>query len=155
LLALADRLTLAGCDATSFRGQVQQQHVGSFLANLSLADALRKREPAESIRYYQAALAIRPLSPTAHNNLAVALDEMGRSDEAMTHLREAVALAPDSAAPHYNLGLMLARSHPEEAARMLERALALNKMLLSASRALRELTESGQSTRAAGPQADP
>jgi Flp pilus assembly protein TadD len=87
---------------------VQQEHVDSFLANLMLADTLCATDPAEAVRYYQAALAIRPRSATAHNNLAVALEKLGRSQEALRELQAALALDNASQAIRRNLlGLKL------------------------------------------------
>src|SRR5690606_14761831 len=99
-----DRLESAGLDATAFRRRVEEQHVDNFLANLALADDLRTSEPAEAIRYYQAALAIRPQSATAHNNLAVALARLGRSEEAIAQFKLAVKFDPESAPSEFNLG---------------------------------------------------
>ena len=97
--ALGDRLAAAGLDASAFRYRVQQEHVDSFLANLMLADMLCATEPAEAVRYYQAVLAIRPRSATAHNNLAVALAKLGRSAEALRELKAAQTL--DRTSPRF------------------------------------------------------
>ena len=102
--ALGDRLAAAGLDATGFRARVQEAHVDSLLANLALAEAYRATRPEEAIRYDQAALAIRPASATAHNNLGVALANAGRSAEAIAHYKQSLSLDPMSAATHFNLG---------------------------------------------------
>jgi Flp pilus assembly protein TadD len=86
---------------------VQQEHADDFIANMSLADALRSRDASESIRYYQAALAIRPRAIPACNNLAVALAGLGRTEEAEIHFRDALEVDPRSARVRYNLGLLL------------------------------------------------
>lgn len=138
LRALGDRLQAAGIDPTQFRQRVQQDHVDSFLANLSLADALRATDPREAIRYYQAALAIRPESATAHNNLAFALAGLGRSTEAIDQFQQSIALDAISAAPQYNLGLELSKEHPDEAIVELRRALARKPALATIHRALGE-----------------
>ncbi len=139
LRALGDRLAAAGLDATAFRMQVQQQHVDSFLANLTLADALRPTDQAEAIRYYQAALAIRPGSATAHNNLAVALASLSRTDEARAHLKQSAELDANSAAPQFNLGAALAQDHPGAAIGHLQRAIERNPEFAAAHRLLGEL----------------
>ena len=60
---LGERLDAIGLDATAFMKQVQSAHPDSFYANLALADTLRRENAAEAIRYYQAALALRPPRP--------------------------------------------------------------------------------------------
>lgn len=122
LRALGDRLAAAGLDAMTFRSRIQLEHADSLLANLSLADALRPNGPAEAIRYYQAALAVRPQSATVHNNLAVALAKLGRSEEAIVHYEQSLKLDPNSAAAHYNLGIALSQKRPSESLRHLKRA---------------------------------
>jgi serine/threonine-protein kinase len=136
LRALGDRLAAAGLDDDAFRSRVQQEHVDSFLANLSLADALRATDPAEAIRYYQAALAIHPQSATAHNNLAVALVHLGRSDEAIVEYEQSLKFDPNSAATHFKLSLALAQDHPNEATQHRQRALELNASLATIHRTL-------------------
>lgn len=138
LRALGDRLAMADLDALSFRRRVQEEHVDNFLANLTLADVLSPTDPAEAVRYYQAALAIRPQSATAHNNLAVALAHLNRSAEAMAEYDRSIKLDP-SAAAHYNLGLELSKERPGEAIDHLQRAIGLNAQFAAAHRALSEL----------------
>ncbi|QDU26173.1 Serine/threonine-protein kinase PknB [Anatilimnocola aggregata] len=139
LRALGDRLSAASLDATAFRLRVQQQHVDDFLANLSLADAIRPTDPRESIRYYQAALAIRPASATVHNNLAVALTNLGRSEEARLQYEESLRLDPNSVASRVNLGLALAKERPQEAIQLLQQAIKLDGKLAPAHRVLGEI----------------
>ena len=107
LRAVGDRLTLAGLDSIAYFKQMQQKHTDSFIANFSVANALRLKDPVESVRFYQASLAIRPAAAPAANNLAVALTECGRADEAVDLFRHALKLDPESSRIHYNLGLAL------------------------------------------------
>jgi serine/threonine-protein kinase len=136
LRALGDRLTAAGLDVNEYRSRVQQAHVDSFLANLSLADALRAGDAGESIRYYQAALAIHPQSATAHNNLGVALSMLGRSKEAIAQYEHALKLDPKSAAILFNLGLERSKELPTESIQHLQRAIQLNPKLAPAHHTL-------------------
>jgi tetratricopeptide (TPR) repeat protein len=62
----------------------------------------------EAIRYYTAAVALRPENVMAHNNLGIALWQKGRLDEAIAECREAVRLKKDYAEAHCNLGSALA-----------------------------------------------
>lgn len=145
LRAIGDRLETAGLDATAFRRRVEEQHVDSFLANLALADDLRTTDPAEAIRYYQAALAIRPQSATAHNNLAVALAKLGRVDEAILQFEQAIRFDDESAASEFNLACELTERDPPRAIKHFERACTLNARLAVAHRALGKLLlEQGQ-----------
>jgi serine/threonine-protein kinase len=138
LRALGDRMSAAGLDATPFRHRVQQGHVDNFLANLSLGDALSNSDSAEAVRFYQAALAIRPHSATARNNLAVALSHLGRSEEAIDQFSESLALDPDSAAIQYNLGVELSKTSPLEAISHLQKATKLDSKLAAVHRTLGE-----------------
>jgi Tfp pilus assembly protein PilF len=126
LRVLGDRMTAAGLDAAPYFSQVQLERPASFLANLALANALRSESPAESMRYYQAALAIRPNSATAHNNLGVAFADLVRSDEAVAQYQRALLLDSKSAQIPHNLGLELFKTaKASEAIEYFERAIAL------------------------------
>lgn len=139
LRTLGDRLTIAGRDSIAFRKEVQQEHTDNFLANLTLADALRGSDPTESIRYYQAALAIRPQAAPARNNLALALAALGKNDEAISHYTQAIKLAPDSGIAHYNLGLTLvATGKPDDAIVHFQQAIKLTPKLALAHGTLGE-----------------
>jgi predicted O-linked N-acetylglucosamine transferase (SPINDLY family) len=52
-------------------------------------------------------LRLQPHAPELHNNLGVALTELGRLDEAGAAFRRALALDPKSAEAHNNLGTVL------------------------------------------------
>jgi tetratricopeptide (TPR) repeat protein/SAM-dependent methyltransferase len=47
--------------------------------------------------------------PDAHYNLAIALEALGRDDDALPHYRQAIALKPGYADAHMNLGNLLVR----------------------------------------------
>jgi tetratricopeptide (TPR) repeat protein len=90
--------------------RAQGRHPGDFWVNESLAEAFRSRKPPkleEAIRFFSVAVALRPQSPVAWTNLAHALDDAGRLDEAEVACKEAVRLKPDSASDHKNLGKVL------------------------------------------------
>lgn len=75
---------------------------------------------------YEDTLAKNPSSWMAHNNLAIALTEAGRVEEAIPHLQEALALRPNYAVAENNLGDDYTRlGRPREAIPHLERALQL------------------------------
>ena len=70
--------------------------------NLGLLYEKTGRVP-QAIAQYQLALEVKPAAD-AHTNLGNVLLATGRRQEAMTHLREAVRLAPDSSEAWNNLG---------------------------------------------------
>ncbi|HEY7424072.1 MAG TPA: tetratricopeptide repeat protein [Gemmataceae bacterium] len=86
--------------------QLQQRHPNDFWVNHELAFCLhRLRSPRleEAIRFYTAAIALRPQSPGAHNNLGNALYDNGRLDEAIAEYREALRINKDFAEVRCNL----------------------------------------------------
>jgi tetratricopeptide (TPR) repeat protein len=96
--------------AVTFLRQAQQRHPDDFWINFKLALCLMEMKPPqldEGIGFYRAAVALRPHSPVAHNNLGGALWEKGRLDEAIAEFQQAIRLKPDYAEAHNNLGLVL------------------------------------------------
>ena len=111
LLALATRAAATGADPIPFLKRVQGMHPGDFWANLALGDALRgKNAPAEAIRYYQAALAVRPGTGVVHYRLAVALWDLHRFEEAADQSRRAIASDPTASAGPARLAYCLESS---------------------------------------------
>jgi serine/threonine-protein kinase len=107
LLALAQKLSAAGENQIPFLQRIQQANLGDFWANLALAEALHdKMRYGESVRYYQAALAIRPQTAAVLNNLGLALVATKQSQEAARYLQLAVSLN-DLTDFHLNLALAL------------------------------------------------
>jgi tetratricopeptide (TPR) repeat protein len=90
--------------------KVRQRHPADFWVNTCMGRVLQGLEPPqleEAIRYYTAALVIRPQSPGAHCNLGSALAEKGRLDEAIAEFREALRLKKDYVSGHNRLGMLL------------------------------------------------
>jgi serine/threonine protein kinase/Flp pilus assembly protein TadD len=88
----------------------QRRYPGDFRLNEDLGFLLMDAKPPqlqEAIRFYTAALALRPQSPGAYVNLASAFSDQGRRDEAVTALRRAIELQSNYAMPYYNLGIIL------------------------------------------------
>jgi len=122
LVAIGERLQASGGDAIPFLERVQRENPGDFWANFTLADAYWQRDVyGEAIRYYQAALAVRPNAPVAQSNLGMALAAAGMQDDAIFHFRQAIALDPGFGHAHYSLGLSLKGEHqlPEALAQLL------------------------------------
>jgi len=80
-------------------------HLGA-LYHLGLL-AGRGGDHRRAVAFGRRAVAAAPDNPSVHNNLGVALMDLGRADEAADAFRAAIALAPDTAAIHYNLGRAL------------------------------------------------
>ncbi|UUO04342.1 protein kinase [Blastopirellula sp. J2-11] len=126
LRAIADRMDEANIDSTEFRSRVQQTHPADFLANFTLADALRESDPHESIRYYQAALAIRPVSAPVRNNLALALAAVQREEEAIACLESAMQIDARFVPALVNRGILLrSQGQSKEAFRTFQQVLLL------------------------------
>lgn len=75
-----------------------------FWLTFGLGNALMPANPQEAAGYYRAALAIRPESSAAWNNLGKALTEQKKFDEALAACRKALALDPQNGAAWKNLG---------------------------------------------------
>jgi eukaryotic-like serine/threonine-protein kinase len=117
LIALANRLQEAEGDPIPFLTKLQAAHSDDFWANFVLANKLREAGAApESVRYFQAALTIRPHTSDVQNNLGLALMTQGlkeepaetkrRWEEAIQHLQKAVDLDPSNTAAYGNVGVL-------------------------------------------------
>ncbi len=100
----------------------------AFLLLLGLGSLTfqQSRTYHDSLTLWQTTATRNPSAWIAHNNLALALTERGRIQEAITHLETALTLRPDYPQALSNLGDNLTRlGRPREAIPHLERALAL------------------------------
>ena len=84
---------------------IDPRHLGA-LHYLSIV-ALQTRRPAAAVEVIGRALAVNDALPECHYNMAFALQELRRLDEAATHYRRATALKPDYVEAHGNLGNLL------------------------------------------------
>ncbi len=74
--------------------------------NYELAEVYRSGgAPQESAAFYQRDLEENPYAPETHNMLGANLGQLGRSQEALAHLREAIRLSPGYSAAMLNLGV--------------------------------------------------
>jgi serine/threonine-protein kinase len=129
LVALAERLLHAGADAVPFLRRVQRERPGDFWANFGLGVVLLGKNPGESVRYLQAAVALRPRTAVVHDSLGVALLGADRPDEAIEHFQQALHIDPGFANAHNNLGFLLgARGRLDEAIAHYRRALRSNPL---------------------------
>ncbi len=94
LVALAGLVNERGGDAKSFLVKAQQRHPDDLWVNWFLAHI--DRDLPEAMRYYQAALAIRPDTPYLLSSMGVVLRYGKRPDEALFYADKAVKLEPDN-----------------------------------------------------------
>jgi serine/threonine-protein kinase len=105
LLLVAKALPIESPSRLELERRVQFAYPGDFWANHDLGfDLARAGKHAEAIRYYTAALGLRPDNPGVLLNRAVALREVGELEAAIADYQRAIALAPRYAAAHNNLG---------------------------------------------------
>jgi serine/threonine-protein kinase len=132
LTRLAGRLVVVGegASAVALLRRAHRQHPADFWINHDLAWALHHEKAPdleEAVRYYTAAVVVRPDSPGAHINLGVALYHKGQLDEAIACQRQAIALDPKDALAHNNLGIALhAKGRLDEAIACYRKAIALD-----------------------------
>jgi tetratricopeptide (TPR) repeat protein len=88
--------------------RIQRAYPADLWANHELAfELMESGQSAEAIRYFTAALALRPRNPGNYLNRGRALGDAGEVDAAIADYRQSLALAPQYAAAHHNLGLAL------------------------------------------------
>jgi serine/threonine protein kinase/Flp pilus assembly protein TadD len=89
--------------------RIRQVYPGDFWANHDLANILHfgHSQPEEAIRYYTAALALRPHNPGTCVELGRALERAGDPDGAIGAYREALDWHPDCVVAHEGLGRAL------------------------------------------------
>src|SRR5262249_46268987 len=105
LLLVAKALPIESPSRLDLERRVQFAYPGDFWANHDLGfDLARAGTPAEGIRYYTAALALRPDTPGVLLNRAIALRKVAELEAAIADCQRAIALAPRYAAAHSGLG---------------------------------------------------
>jgi tetratricopeptide (TPR) repeat protein len=77
---------------------------------------VRFERPEEAVRFLSVAVALRPASSTARNELGNALVDLGQPRVAITEYRAAIRLKPDESVPHYSLGIALTKVGEMDAA---------------------------------------
>jgi serine/threonine protein kinase/Flp pilus assembly protein TadD len=100
--------------------RAQRLHPEDFWINENLGlclNEVKPRQAEESLRFYSAALALRPDSPGAHVNLGGVLEGLARVDEAIAEYKEAIKYKKDYAQAHVALGHLLCdKKHDYDAA---------------------------------------
>ena len=90
--------------------RAQAAYPDDFWLNTFLAEKCRRREDYEgALRFWTAAVSVRPNSAAAHNNLGKALQKRDKLDEAIACFRKSIKLDRKFAVTHWNLGNALCR----------------------------------------------
>jgi tetratricopeptide (TPR) repeat protein len=139
-MGLAMAMSGRFADAVSYYRRATAANPKSAAAWQGLGNALLTlRRADEAVEAYQRSIELRPAAP-AYHNLALALAEAGRLQEAEAASRRAIQLQPDDANAHLTLGnILLAQGKREEAAAQYAEALRLRPDLDAACARLRQL----------------
>jgi eukaryotic-like serine/threonine-protein kinase len=70
----------------------------------------------DALRFYQAAVVLRPTAASAENGLGYLLSLTDHNEEALVHSRNAVRLDPSMGVYHLNLGIALSKTYQNEEA---------------------------------------
>jgi len=116
-------------EAAAFLKKGQRLHPQDYWINVNLARCLVRLNPPQlddAIRYYTAAVALRPEAAQSHANLGDALAAQGRLDEAVAAYRDAIHLKPNNHAAHTNfVGMLQRQGRLDEAAAAYREAIRL------------------------------
>jgi len=116
-------------DSDTLYRATMARNPSSVLATTNLSGDLLDRGPeslAEAERLAQTAVRLDPRDAAAHNNLGLAWQKMGRTEDALREHRETVRLDPNMAAGYTNIGVELAElGQTQEAARAYETSLRI------------------------------
>ncbi len=82
---------------------------GAVLCALAVTASVQLRHWRSDVALFSHAIEVTSGNWLAEMNLGVALDKLGRPEEAIAHYREAIRIRPDYAEAHYNLGVDMAR----------------------------------------------
>jgi serine/threonine protein kinase/Tfp pilus assembly protein PilF len=128
LISVANALPPKSPDRLDLSRRVQAAYPGDFWANHGLGwDLAQAGKDAEAVRYYTAALALRPDNLGVLLNRANALQRAGEWDAAFADLRRAIAVEPRFPDAHVNLGLALfAQGQPDEASKHYRMAIEID-----------------------------
>jgi len=98
-----------------------------FLFSLGLLTWRQTAIYHDVVTLYTATLTKNPNCWMAHYNLGIALNERGKTDEAITHYQQAIELRSNYAEAHYNLGrLLVQKGQLDGAVAHYEKALEIN-----------------------------
>jgi serine/threonine-protein kinase len=139
LLASALWKREARAEAAAMLRQARGKHPTDFWIHYELGSCLH--DPVhpdlatldEALGCFWAAVALRPGSAPAHNNLGLALKDKGLVDEAIAQYHKAIEIDPQLAYAHTNLGLALeAKGQLDEAIAEYHKAIEIDPQLARA-----------------------
>jgi serine/threonine protein kinase/tetratricopeptide (TPR) repeat protein len=130
LLAAGNVLTNKQVRLALFR-RIQHGYPADLWANHYLAfELIDDHRDAEAVRYFTAALALRPANAGIYLNRGSALMEAGEIDASIADFRQAIALEPNYAMAHAMLGsTLVAKKQWDEALAECNEAIRLNPKL--------------------------
>jgi tetratricopeptide (TPR) repeat protein len=100
---------------------------GGFLLSLAFLTWRQTTIYHDVVTLYASILKKNPTCWMAHYNLGIALNERGKTDEAIAHYQRAIELRPSYAEAHYNLARLLAeKGKLNEAVTHYEKTLEIN-----------------------------
>ena len=127
LRTIRSRLLSEQKDLIPLLTRVQAAHPDDFWVNYELGGALFHTNPAEAVRYYQAAVSLRPNAVVANYNLGNALARLGRLDEALACYRRVEELAPTNRTNRLRIAEVLSQlGRLAEAEAQIRRTVALD-----------------------------
>lgn len=117
LIYMGERLRILGGDPVPLYKRLQQDYPDDFYVNLMLGVAAHQaKNPTDAMRFYQAAIALRPAVAVPRSNLGKALADSGRMEESLEQFAIAMRLEPKSYEYRFNYALALRRLERNEQA---------------------------------------
>jgi serine/threonine-protein kinase len=127
LLALGQRLRMAGGNAVPYLRRVQEEYPADFWANLAMGNALLPDAPRQAVGALRAALAGRPGAAVGYCAVGECFRLEQHWEAATSYFEKALRLDPAYARTYNNLGLVLqARGRMDEAIELHRKAVQLD-----------------------------
>jgi tetratricopeptide (TPR) repeat protein len=126
-LSLAAVISLAVMGLFSWMGRRCLMVVALLAVGSGFLTWRRNQDYRSAVAFWSDEVARFPNNAAVHDNLAVALSEAGRLQEALRHWRRALEIKPDYAGAHFNLGIALGKAgRAEEAIEQYEQVLRIS-----------------------------
>ena len=109
LIAIKLKMDAQRKDPLPLLKRLQERFPDDFTINYQLGMALANRNPTEALRYFQAALSLRPNAVSVNLNIGNVLQSLNRLDEALVKYRRVEELAPTNYSNHATLAAALSR----------------------------------------------